>query len=73
MWPTRAGATADRRQEQQQRGAVSSTAQQRGAAVQQHAGARDFVMLSQYMYAAPKSGLLILYAGLLLCVKGRSL
>jgi len=35
MWPTRAGATADRRQKQQQRGAVSSTAQQRGAAVQQ--------------------------------------
>ena len=38
--PTRAGATADRRQKQLQRGAGISAAHQRGAAVQQHAGAR---------------------------------
>ena len=37
--PTRAGATADRRQKQLQRGAGISAVHQRGAAVQQHAGA----------------------------------
>ena len=39
--PTRAGATADRQQKQLQRGAgISAAHQQRGAGVQQHAGAR---------------------------------
>ena len=38
--PTRAGATADRQQKQLQRGAGISAVHQRGAAVQQHAGAR---------------------------------
>ena len=37
--PTRAGATADRQQKQLQRGAGISAVHQRGAAVQQHAGA----------------------------------
>ena len=37
--PTRAGATADRQQKQRQRGAGISAVHQRGAAVQQHAGA----------------------------------
>ena len=56
MWPTRAGATADRRRKQLQRGAGISAAHQRGAAVQQHAGARGGRTLCLLVVCAMTTG-----------------